>query len=110
MTLGEQKAICDSATPGPWVGDRYDGTVKYFLYGAGGGENAPVVFQTQHKSGEYGFISDNGDQDEVFIKTARTEWPKLIEEHRKVLDEIERLRNENRSLKIQLDAANLSWA
>lgn len=95
MTLDEQKAICDKATPGPWQ--------TRFMY---------RMFQSARLDPSTLFDTKPEDdwKDADFCTTARTEWPKLIEEHRKALDEIERLRNENRSLEIQLDAANLSWA
>lgn len=78
--LQEWQAATDAATPGPWRGDRHDGTVKYHVYGA----NDAVVLQVDHKNGESGFLGDNGDNDEAFVLAARTAMPALLAEATKV--------------------------
>lgn len=83
LNLAPIKAREQAATPGPWHGDRYDGTLKYKLRGA----NNAIVLVVEHKSCDFGFIGENGDADEEFVIHARTDMPAL-------LAEVERLRAE----------------
>jgi hypothetical protein len=100
-----QKALelSEKATPAPWTGDRYDGTVKYHMTGPD--PVSHLVLVVDHKNGEFGFVGDNGDNDEAFVMFARTALPQLaralieqeralssaIEAHAAASEEIERL-------------------
>lgn len=75
----------ERATQGPWVGDRYDHTIKYKMTQKGcecGSltEECPhLVLQVQHKSGEYGFVGQRGEEDAEFVMHSRTDIPLLVE-------------------------------
>jgi hypothetical protein len=66
----------EKVTPGPWKGDRYDGTVKYELVG----EDHSVVIRgdngnSDSQSSPYGILN-KGDED--FIKHSRSDIPYLL--------------------------------
>jgi len=63
------------STPGPWVGDRRDGTVKYTLYGA---DRTRVICGNNEDLG----IMNSGDEE--FIRYSRTDIPDLIAEVREL--------------------------
>lgn len=84
-------------TPGPWRGDRNDGTIKYTVRGSDG----RIVLTVDHKNGRYGFVvGDNYDEghdiggehdaDESLFLAA----PDLHRELTEAVGEIERLREE----------------
>jgi ribonuclease HI len=86
--IEEIEARANEATPGPWIGDRRDGTVKYILYGANG---AYVVYGNN----EYGIMHDF---DEEFIKHSRQDIPDLIaalREARDIIIEADSIYNTN---------------
>lgn len=58
----ELKILSEKASPRPWSGDRYDGTIKYKLKDSEGN----IVLVTDHKNCEYGFIGSN-EHDEPFV-------------------------------------------
>ena len=62
----ELKAAAQAASPGPWKGDRYDGTVKYELLDAN--DNA-VIKGDNGNSGDGGYGITNYE-DEVYLKAA----------------------------------------
>ncbi len=64
ITREEAAALMEAATPGPWRGDRNDGTVKYAIL-AGEHEAPIVVLSVDHKNGTYGFGCGYGDPDET---------------------------------------------
>jgi len=78
ITTAQAVELLAGATPGPWRGDRYDGTVKYhILAGAEGSEVA--VLTVDHKNGIYGFgcgeecgypVSPSGEADERLVLAA----------------------------------------
>jgi hypothetical protein len=64
VSAEEARGLLEGATPGPWRGDRNDGTVKYAIFA--GDEEAPVVvLSVDHKNGTYGFGCGYGDEDET---------------------------------------------
>ncbi len=69
-------ALANAATPGPWRGDRLDGTVKYEVLGA----DDVQVLRVDHKNGEFGFLSDNSTGDERFVLASRHLVPALVVE------------------------------
>jgi hypothetical protein len=85
--LAEIKARCEAATPGPWHGDRYDGSIKYEMRGA----DDALVLAVDHKNGTFGFLGDKETADEKFVLHSREDVPYL-------LTEVERLRAENAAL------------
>jgi len=54
----EIKARLSAVTPGPWSGDRYDGTVKCAVLGG----DRTRVLQVDHKNGTSGFSGLDGDE------------------------------------------------
>ena len=74
--LDDALALANAATPGPWRGDRLDGTVKYEVLGA----DDVQVLRVDHKNGEFGFLSDNSMSDERFVLASRTLVPALVAE------------------------------
>jgi hypothetical protein len=90
----EIRAACDEAerldakaTPGPWTGDRYDGTVKYRVM-----SGDATVLVVDHKNMESGFLSERGDHDEAWVLRSRTLLPSLARDARALLDEVVALR------------------
>lgn len=78
ITPDTVRALLEAATPGPWRGDRYDGTVKYRILA--GSEDEPItVLLVDHKNGTYGFGCYDGgpnaehpDADEALVLAAPT--------------------------------------
>lgn len=66
MDLGKLRDLAQAATPGPWTGDRYDGTVKYDILGANGG----TVIRGDNGNSEGGPYGIYRDEDERFILAA----------------------------------------
>jgi hypothetical protein len=85
--LAEIRKRCEAATPGPWHGDRYDGSIKYEMRGA----DDALVLAVDHKNGTFGFLGDKETADEKFVLHSREDVPYL-------LTEVERLRAENAAL------------
>lgn len=81
--LEEIRARCEAATPGPWRGDRHDGSIKYAMYGA----DDTAVLTVDHKDATSGFLGDRCVADEEFVLHSRADVSWL-------LAEIERLRSE----------------
>ena len=52
VSTEQVRELLAGATPGPWRGDRNDGTVKYAIIGADG----RYVMTCDHKNGRYGFV------------------------------------------------------
>ena len=93
MTEQELEAIrqrCEAATPGPWIGDRNDGTIKYAMLG--GKDGQAEVLKVDHKNGESGFYCgdevpyEQCEANEEFVKHSRQDIPAL-------LAEVKRLKN-----------------
>lgn len=65
VDLDKIRALLDATaghSPGPWSGDRLDGTVKYAARSADG----RIVLTTDHKNGRYGFVvGDSWGDDEI---------------------------------------------
>lgn len=84
--LQSLKEKAERATKGPWVGDRFDGTVKYQLKTANG---AVIVNCDDYK---YGFISE---EDSEYVKAAQPQTIlaliAALETAREGLDEMSRL-------------------
>lgn len=74
--LAEWQALTEAATPGPWRGDRDDGTIKYAVLGY----RDETIIAVDHKNGTSGFLGDNGDNDEKFVTAAREAMPALLAE------------------------------
>lgn len=72
--IQKSREICEAATDGPWIGDTYSGWVKYFLWG----KDKKVILEVNHKDNSSGFLGENRDNDEMFIKHARTALPKAL--------------------------------
>jgi hypothetical protein len=74
LGLNELEAAVGKMTPGPWTGDRYDGTVKYNMLGA---DRKPVITGDNGNSdeGPYGVLRS---EDEVGIMALRHAAPALI--------------------------------
>jgi len=70
--LEEIRERCNKATPGPWRGDRYDGSIKYEMHGAG----KKLVLAVNHKEMTFGFTGTNSIADEDFVLHSRedVEW------------------------------------
>jgi hypothetical protein len=85
LDLDAIEARANAATPGPWRGDRHDGTAKYSVEGAPStsGPQA-LVLRVDHKDGEFGFVGLNGTADEAFVLAARTDVPALVAEVRRL--------------------------
>lgn len=62
----ELKKLAEAASPGPWKGDRYDGTVKYELLDA----NDNTVIRGDNGNSDAGPFSITGEDDEKFILAA----------------------------------------
>jgi len=69
------KKLEAAATPGPWVGDRYDGTVKYAIQGPGDALVCQGCNGNSAGDNPYGFQST---EDESFVMAARNALPALI--------------------------------
>jgi len=67
--LSEVKERVSKASPGPWKGDRYDGSVKYELIGQGGRK---VLSLDAESPGFFSFY------DEEFIKHSREDIEYLL--------------------------------
>jgi hypothetical protein len=88
--IKEAEELCQKATPGPWRGDRNDGTVKYRVHG----HDDVVVMVVNHKDGTYGILCDaercwqscdsDHDADELFILRARDLLPRALEAIRRL--------------------------
>jgi len=89
--LAQLKAVCDAATAGPWKA----------LWVVHGMPAKPCKFGlvAEETGLETGRMWER--EDAVFMEQAANELPALIEAHEKALDEIERLRAENRQLSKQ---------
>lgn len=77
-------ALLEAATPRPWKGDRYDGTIKYSVLG--GEEGQYYVFSINHSPGE-DFDADvfnYGDEDETLMLEAVNALPGLIAENERL--------------------------
>jgi hypothetical protein len=72
--IAKLRELCEKATAGPWVGDRYDGTVKYRMLSEAG----ETVMTCCDDCGMY-------EENSEFTMEARTALPEL-------LDEVERMR------------------
>ena len=63
--LDKIRALLDATaghTPGPWSGDRLDGTIKYAARSADG----RIVLTADHTNGRYGFVAgDSLGDDEI---------------------------------------------
>jgi hypothetical protein len=70
MTLDHLKTTLAAMTPGPWTGDRLNGTVKYCVLGA---DRVPVI---RGDSSEYGILRS---EDEEGVMAIRNAAPALIE-------------------------------
>lgn len=66
------KSRCDKATPGPWTGDRFNGTVKYEVQDPLGN----CVLNVDQKNGDYGFTRED---DELFMLRSREDLPFALE-------------------------------
>jgi hypothetical protein len=64
--LQQLKALAEAASPGPWSGDRYDGTVKYEVLDVNG---ATVIRGDNSNMSEGGYGIEN-EEDERFILAA----------------------------------------
>lgn len=62
----ELKKLAEAASPGPWKGDRYDGTVKYELLDA----NDNTVIRGDNGNSDAGPFGITGEDDEKFILAA----------------------------------------
>lgn len=62
----ELKKLAEAASPGPWKGDRYDGTVKYELLDA----NDNTVIRGDNGNSDAGPFGIAGQDDEKFILAA----------------------------------------
>ncbi len=99
--LKEIEARAEAATPGPWKGDRNDGTIKYLMLG--GKDGQAEVLRVDHKNGHYGFfMSDDipyleSQANEEFVKHARQDVPALCAEVRRLNEENNRLRADMQS-------------
>lgn len=66
MTKAERerlRTLAERATPGPYLGDRYDGTVKYAVKNPQG----QTVLTVDHKDDTYGFLGENPQADEAYF-------------------------------------------
>ena len=80
------RALLEAATPRPWKGDRYDGTIKYAVLG--GDNRQYFVFGINYGGDldEAGYkVFNYGNEDETLMLEAVNALPGLI-------DEVERLR------------------
>lgn len=105
MTREQLTAIkqrIEKATPGPWVGDRTDGTIKYQM-GQSGCECAAespwdcphLVLRVNHKSGDYGFLGQRRDEDAEFVMGARTDMPALVEALERAQEALKEIARDN---------------
>jgi len=84
VTLDELDRLLAKATPLPWRGDRYDGTVKYELAGPGrdheldATDDPAIVLIVNHKNGEYGILGPRGDANETLIISGMNALPALL--------------------------------
>jgi hypothetical protein len=72
--LARISARHEAATPGPWVGDRHDGTVKYEMRSAGG----TLVLRVDHKNATSGFLGPNAIADEQLVLHAHADIGYLL--------------------------------
>lgn len=86
--LSKLKSAAEFASPGPWKGDRYDGTVKYALLAADG---TPVIKgdNGNSNSGPFGIANE---EDEKYLMlahpTAVLALLALIEAQQKRINEL----------------------
>lgn len=66
VDLAELRKLAEAATPGPWRGDRYDGTVKYDLLGA----NDEPVISGDNGNSDHGPYGIRNESDEKFLMAA----------------------------------------
>jgi hypothetical protein len=83
----EYLAKREAAPQGKWIGDRYDGTVKYDLLT----EHGTVIIHGDNANNEWGPFGLRSDTAEVFIIAAANDSATLLREQG---EEIERLRGE----------------
>ena len=105
--LEQIEARANAATPGPWTGDRSDGTIKYKMLG---GENHNfVILDVDHKNNSSGFYTEDYipyeqcTANEEFVKHARTDIPALIAEVRRLEADLEHVTTVGESLATSLD-------
>jgi hypothetical protein len=63
LDLNELEAIALAATPGPWKGDRYDGTIKYDLLG----KDDETVIHGDNGNSDHGPFGIENEEDENYL-------------------------------------------
>ena len=87
--LRELIALGDKATPRPWRGDRYDGTVKYGI--KGGSDNGYVLLYNDDAERSQ-FSRDLGNCDDEFIIAAANLAQTIARELIAAREEVQSLR------------------
>lgn len=87
------RALLEAATPPPWKGDRYDGTIKYSVLGGDKGQY--YVFSINHSPGEDfdANVFNYGDEDETLMLEAVNALPGLIAETERLRAALEKCRD-----------------
>lgn len=98
------RRLHEAATPGPWRGDRLDGTVKYQILGGPEGDEEVSVCSGDNGNnalgGPYGFHSDH---DEALVMALRNALPALLDE----LEALRRVRDAADVMRSAVDAVLL---
>lgn len=93
--LEQIEARANAATPGPWTGDRNDGTIKYRMMGGLDGQTEVLI--VDHKNNSSGFYGiddipfEESEANEEFVKHARQDVPALLAEVERLNETIEKL-------------------
>jgi hypothetical protein len=74
--VGRLRELASKATPAPWIGDRFDGTVKYFILGGSSRVNVCRGDNGNSECGPYGF---ENSADEELVMAMRNALPALLE-------------------------------
>jgi hypothetical protein len=73
--VGRLRDLLPKATPAPWIGDRYDGTIKYSILG---GPNRAIVCRGDNGNSECGPYGFNNGADEELVMAMRNALPALL--------------------------------